>query len=147
MPRDGYFLVMSDTPREKIEALRQGIEVSPEIADEDAELLFEFTEAVDDDFSDRRHAKFLEYSTVMAEGVDDGLLARSLEDREATEEIVDWIFENYQNDEVNRNFRVALRVFAKRVSEGDDDELPPSVDWVSTVTSPENVGDNPGHYV
>lgn len=138
---------MSDTPREKIETLRQAIEESPSIPDEDAELLLEFSDSVDDDFGDRRHAKFLEYNTVMAEEVDDGLLTRALEDRDATEEIVDWIFQNYENDEVNRNFRVALRVFAKRVSDGDDDELPPSVDWVPTITSPENLDDNPGHYV
>lgn len=138
---------MSDTPREEIEALRQRIEESSSIADDDAERLLEFSDRVDDDFGDRRHAKFLRYSTLMAEELADGLLTMALEEREATEEIVDWIFRNHENDEVNRNFRVTLRVFAKRVSGGPDDELPPSVDWVPTHTSPEYDGNSPGHIV
>lgn len=138
---------MSDSPREEIETLRQHIEESPEIADNDADRLLEFSSRVDDHFRDRRHAKFLRYCTHMAEELDDDLLTAAFEDREATEEILDWIFRNHENDEVNRNFRVALRVFAKRVSDGADDELPPSISWVPTHTSPDHDTNDPGHLV
>ncbi|MFB6302044.1 MAG: hypothetical protein ABEH78_04205 [Haloferacaceae archaeon] len=127
------------SPREEIEALREQIEDSPDIGDADAKRLLEFSDRLDEEKRDRRHEKFLRHCTRIAEEVDDGLLAASLEDREAAEEIVDWIFEAWDNEDVNRNFRVTLRVYGKLVSEGDD-ELPPSIGWVPTHTSPDRRG-------
>lgn len=126
-------------PREEIETLRRRIADSTDIGDADAERLREFSDLLDEQKRDRRHEKFLRHCTRIAEEVDDGLLAASLEDREATEEIVDWIFETWDNEDVNRNFRVTLRVYGRLVSEGDDD-LPPSIGWVPTNTSPDRRG-------
>jgi len=127
------------SPREEIETLRERIAESSDVGDADAERLLEFSDRLDEAKRDRRHEKFLRHCTRIAEDVADGLLAASLSDREATEEIVDWIFETWDNEDVNRNFRVTLRVYGKLVSEGDD-ELPDSIGWVPTNTSPERRG-------
>lgn len=128
------------SPREEIERLRERIADDPDIGDEDAERLLEFSDRLDGAKRDRRHEKFLRHCTRIAEEVDDGLLAASLSDREAAEEIVDWIFEAWDNEDVNRNFRVTLRVYGKLLSEGDDDEPPDSIGWVPTHTSPDRRG-------
>jgi hypothetical protein len=126
-------------PREEIESLREQIADSPDIGEADADRLLQFSDRLDEEKRDRRHQKFLRHCVRIAEEVDDGLLAASLEDREATEAIVDWIFEEWDNEDVNRNFRVTLRVYGKLVSEGDDD-LPDSIGWVPTNTSPDRRG-------
>lgn len=138
---------MSPSPREKIEILREHVRESPDVADADADRLLEFSDLLDGDKSDRRHEEFLRYCAVLAEECDDGLLAASLEDREATEAILDWVFDEVGNAETNRNFRVALRVFAKYLSDGPKDECPPSVDWVPTATEPDYDSRNPGHVI
>lgn len=127
------------SPREEIETLRQRIADNPDIGDADADRLLEFSDRLDEEKRDRRHEKFLRHCTRIAEEVDDGLLDASLSDREATEEIVDWIFETWDNEDVNRNFRVTLRVYGKLVSDGDD-ELPDAIGWVPTHTSPDRRG-------
>lgn len=126
------------SPREEIETLRERIADSPDVADADADRLLEFSDALDEAKRDRRHWKFLRHCTRIAEEVDDGLLAASLSDREAAEEIVDWIFEEWDNEEVNRNFRVTLRVYGKLVAGGDDP--PESIGWIPTNTSPDRRG-------
>lgn len=133
------------SPQEKIEALRRQLEEDPDIGETDAERLREFSDRLDDATREMRHEKLLRHGTIMAQELDDGLLTAALDDREATEEIVDWIHETFGNEETNRNFRVTLRVFAKHVG-GDGDECPPSVDWVPTNTSG-NYDTNPGHQV
>ncbi|MFB6080672.1 MAG: hypothetical protein ABEJ81_06725 [Haloferacaceae archaeon] len=125
-------------PREEIETLRERVADSPDVGDADAERLIEFSDALDEAKRDRRHEKFLRHCVRIAEEVDDGLLAASLSDREAAEAIVDWIFEEWENEDVNRNFRVTLRVYGKLVSDGD--EPPPSIGWIPTNTSPDRRG-------
>ncbi|MFB6281442.1 MAG: hypothetical protein ABEH40_05445 [Haloferacaceae archaeon] len=132
-------------PEEKLEALRAHIEESDDIAEADAELLFEF----DDRLAGtrvRRHEKLLRHCVILAEETEDGTLAASLTDREAAEEMMDWIFDARISEKANRNFRVALRVFGKKVSEGDDDELPDSIGWIPTHTSPD-YDSSPGHVI
>lgn len=127
---------MSD-PRGEIEVLKERIrEGEREVSDEeDREALIEFSRRLDllrEEYSDHRHLKLLRHTTRMAEKV--GGLADSLTDREATEEIVRWIHTTYENPETNRDYRVALRVFGKRVAPNDDGDPPGSIDWVSSKT-------------
>ena len=73
---------------------------------------------------------------------DVGAVADALEDRDAAENIVRWIHSEYSNEETNRDYRVALRMCGKRVTEGedvsvDDDGFPTSVAWITTET-PQN---------
>lgn len=130
---------MSASPREEIETLRERIRDGSDVGDADAELLLEFSDLLDEDKSDRRHRTFLKHCTRMAEELDDDMLAAALDDREAAETVVDWIFETWDNEDVNRNFRIALRVFGKYVGDGED-EYPPSIDWIPTHTSPDRRG-------
>ena len=67
----------------------------------------------------------------MAEEV--GGLADTLTERDATEAIVRWINREYDNEETNRDYRVAIRVFGRRMTPGDNP--PESIDWVPSGTS------------
>lgn len=127
---------MGHDPGTQLDNLRKRIETNSEIADADRELLLEFDERLNllaQQYSDYRHLKLLRHCTIMAEQCDDGLLARALDDREACEQLVAWINSTYSNEETNRDYRSALRVFAKRVTDCDD--WPESVEWVPTSTS------------
>lgn len=127
---------MGQNPGAQLENLKERIELSEEIADADRELLVEFDKRLDllaQEYSDYRHLKLLRHMTIVAENCDDGVLAQALEDRAACEEIVAWINSTYSNEETNRDYRSALRVFSKRVTPGDD--WPESVAWVPTNTS------------
>ena len=133
-------------PATQIENMRERIETSDEISDADRELLIEFSDELyllQTKYSDHRHLKLLSHCTNMAETV--GGLAEALEDRDAAEEIVRWINRTYDNVETNRDFRVALRVFGRRVTDGDDDDPPESIDWIPSGT-PRNYdpAPNPG---
>jgi site-specific recombinase XerD/ribosomal protein L37AE/L43A len=123
-------------PRTQVDRLRERItEGEREIESEaDRERLLEFSDRLDllrEEYGDHRHLKLLRHCTRIAEHV--GGLNAALTDREATEDIVRWIHSQYENEETNRDYRVALRVFARRVTEGD--EVPDSVAWVSSKTS------------
>ena len=134
---------MDGSPSERIEELRQRIEESPDIGAADAAVLREFDDRLEG-VGERRHERLLRYCVALAEGADSGLLAAALDDREAAEALVEWVFEAVENEEENRNFRVALRVFGKRL--GDGDGLPPSIGWIPTSVTPEFDTD-PGHHV
>ncbi|AFO57038.1 integrase [Natrinema sp. J7-2] len=128
---------MTSTPRDRIDTLRGRIETG-DIGDDDRDLLLEFSDRLDllaQQYSDHRHEKLLRHCVIMAEELDADTLATALEERDAAETIVAWINRTYDNEETNRDYRSALRVFAKRVSDGDDDECPPSIDWVPSSTS------------
>lgn len=125
---------MDGEPRSRIEALRQRIEDSEAISDDDRENLLEFSRQVDllsSEYSDLRHEKLLRHCTRIAENV--GGLADALEDREAAEDILQWINATYDNEETNSDYRTALRVFSYRVLKAD--EPPEAVAWVPTGTS------------
>lgn len=117
-----------------IERLRERIETSDDLADADRDLLIEFSDRMrllKSDYSLPRHEKLLRHATRMGEEV--GNLAGALDDRDAAEQLVIWINETYENEETNRDYRSALRVFSRRVSDGD--ETPESIEWVPTGTS------------
>ncbi|WP_101294146.1 tyrosine-type recombinase/integrase [Halegenticoccus soli] len=120
--------------RTQIRNLRDRIQESDEIDDEDAELLLQFSDEMDllkSKYTDHRHIKLLRHVTRIAENV--GRLADALEDREASKEIVRWINRKYDNEYTNHDYRTALRVFAKRVT--DEEGVPASVEWVPSGTS------------
>lgn len=121
-------------PSEQIENLRERIKTSDEISKEDKEVLLDFSDQLfllKSQYSDYRHTKLLRHCTIIAENI--GGLHRSLEEKPAAEDIIRWINRNYKNEETNRDYRVALRVFGRRVTDGD--KPPSSIDWVPSNTS------------
>jgi integrase len=120
--------------RTQITNLRDRIKEAEKITDEDAKLLLRFSDEMDllkSEYTDHRHIKLLRHTTRIAENV--GGLADALEDREATQEIARWINREYDNEYTNHDYRTALRVFARRVT--DEEGIPASVDWVPSGTS------------
>lgn len=127
-------------PKKQIETLREKIENGERGgSDDDKEVLLDFSNEIrlrGTDYSDYRHLKLLRHCTRIAEEV--GGLADALDDRDTAEEIALWIEEEYDNEETNRDYRVAFRVFGRRVTdEGVDgpDSPPKSIDWVPSGTS------------
>ncbi|PSQ27810.1 integrase [Halobacteriales archaeon QS_9_68_17] len=124
---------MSDT-RAKVESLRERIQDSNDISEQDREVLLKFSDTIyllKSEYTDHRHDKLLRHCTRIAEKV--GGLADSLEDQSAAENIVRWINQTYTNEYTNHDYRTALRVFGRRVSEGD--EIPDSIEWIPSGTS------------
>jgi len=123
-------------PRNQIENLRDGIQSGERGGSPaDQQALIDFSDEIrlrGKEYSDYRHLKLLRHNTRIAEEV--GGLADALEDRDAAEPIVLWINENYENEETNRDYRVAFRVFGRKMSDGDD-EPPDSIAWVPSGTS------------
>lgn len=118
----------------RLERLRAQIEEEP-LREADYEILQAFDDELtlrSHEYSQLRHAKLLRHCLFMARETE--TLAEAIEDREAAEEIVRWVNRTYSNEETNSDFRTALRVFGKYVSEGDD-EVPPSISWVTAGTS------------
>lgn len=125
---------MSDQLGETIERLRDRVRESGELSEEDRQSLLDFSDRLfllKTEYSNYRHEKLLRHCTIMAENV--GGLTEALTDRRAAEEIVEWINRNYENEETNRDYRSAIRVFAKRVTEGK--ETPDSIAWIPSGTS------------
>lgn len=121
-------------PRSNIETLRDRISTSDELSDADREALLEFSDELylrTSQYSDHRHEKLLRHCTIIAETV--GSLADTLDSQDAAREIVRWINRTYDNEETNRDYRVSLRVFGRRVTDGD--EIPDSIDWIPSGTS------------
>ncbi|WP_135852585.1 site-specific integrase [Halorussus salinus] len=124
-------------PRDSVETLREKIENGERDIDQqaDRDALLEFSRTLDllsTEYSDYRHLKLLRHCTRMAEHV--GGLADALDDRDAAEDIVAWINRTYDNEETNRDYRSAIRVFGKRTTDSDD-AVPESLAWVPTGTS------------
>lgn len=106
----------------------------------DTDRLLEFSDELDllrTEYSDYRHLKLLRHCTRIAEHV--GGLDAALRDEEAAKDIVRWINRTYDNEETNRDYRSAIRVFGKRVTNGDvpadDNGIPESLAWIPTGTS------------
>lgn len=99
------------------------------------------------EYSDHRHDKLLRHCTRMAEHVD-ASLAAAPSDRETAEAFVRWIHDTYENPETNRDYRVALRTFGRRLAEAngtistDRDDIPDALSWVSAST-PSNYSPSP----
>ena len=121
-------------PDEAIDRLRERIRDSDELSEADRNALLDFSDELflrRSEYSGHRHEKLLRHCTRMAEEV--GGLAAAREDRAAAEELVRWMNRTYDNEETNRDYRIALRVFGKRLAE--DDEAPDSLAWVPSSTS------------
>lgn len=117
-------------PERELEGVREQLENGDRGgSEEDREALLAFDKQMRlrrSEVGAHRALKLLRHTTRMSEEV--GGLARALDDKEAAEEIVAWIHSTYDNPETNRDYRVALRMFGKRL--GDDGEAPPSIDWI-----------------
>ena len=108
----------------------------------DREALLEFSDRLAllrSEYSVHRHEKLLRHCTIISENV--GGIADALTDKEAAESIVRWINREYTNEETNKDYRIALRMFGKRVAEVREDiptnekGVPESLTWVPTTTS------------
>lgn len=127
------------TPHERIDSGERGG------TDRERDLLLAFSDRLQllrSEYSDNQHLKLLNHCVGISEHCP-GDLSACLEDREAAEDIVRWINATYDNEEVNRDYRVALRMFGKRVTESsqtdvatgtDDMEFPGSVAWITSTT-------------
>lgn len=129
---------MAQSVSEEVERLKKRIENGERDIDQeqDKQRLIEFSgriELLREQYSDHRHLKLLRHLTRIAEKV--GGLDDSLKQREAAEDIVRWIHSEYDNQETNRDYRVALRVFGKRVTSDNDEDPPDSINWISAETS------------
>ena len=133
-------------PRREIETLCERIEQGKRGGETaDREKLLAFSDRLGllrEEYGDHRHLKLLRHCTRMAEHP--GGLANALTDRDATENIVRWIHSEYDpknggSHETNRDYRVALRVFGRRVTdkgvENNPENPPASIAWVSSKTS------------
>jgi hypothetical protein len=129
-------------PERQLENLHERIETSEDLSEEDCEILQGFSDRLvllKSEYSSQRHEKLLRHCTIAAEEV--GGLAESLEDRDAAEDLVLWINRNYDNEETNKDYRIALRMFGKRIAETGmdipttDNGVPESLAWIPTTTS------------
>jgi len=119
---------------DKYENLRERLQAGEDVSDADATVLEEFAQRLDllnSEYSIARKAKLLNHLVVMAE--EHGDLAAVLDDRDAAEHLVAWINRRYDNEETNRDYRVAVRVFGRHVTDGDD--VPDPLDWIPSGTS------------
>lgn len=126
---------------EAVERLRQQVAKGKrDVAEADRDALLRFSDALHlrkSRCGDARHEKLLRHCAIMAESV--GGLADALDDRDAAEAIVRWIHTTYSNEETNRDYRVALRVFGRHATDAsvsDDPNDPPrALDWIPSGTS------------
>jgi len=122
-------------PTTEIEVLREQLDAGERGRDDaDRERLLEFSRQMhlDANVGEYRHLKLLRHATRMSEEA--GSLAAALADRGVAEEIVEWIQTTYDNEETNRDYRVALRQFGTKVGDSNG-EPPASLAWVSGDTS------------
>lgn len=140
MPRD---------PARQIEVLRDRIESSDRLDDEDRSALLAFSDELrfrQSDYGDHRHLKLLRHCTILAgesqhydpEDLPDGRLVDALDDADVAKDFVRWIHRRFDSEETDRDYRVAMRRFAAHLSEGDPndpDTLPPSIAQISATTS------------
>jgi len=127
---------MARDPQQDVEALREKIRNGErDLSERDAEALDEFARrmALQPEAAGwLRQRKMLRHAVRIAEHIDADLVD-VLDDRAVTEAAVTWIQREYDIDETpetNKDYRAALRKFAKVL--GEEGELPESVSWVST---------------
>jgi integrase len=143
---------MTAGKRGLIQILRERIADSRGLSGDDREVLLRYSDHFDilgkAKYSDHRNEKLLRHLTRMGEEV--GGLADRLTDSDAAERIVALMNTTYDNPETNRDYRDALRVFGKRLAEGDSgidpdtlkDGVPKSLARVS-VKTPKNYQPTP----
>ncbi|WP_049980236.1 tyrosine-type recombinase/integrase [Halolamina rubra] len=116
------------------ENLVDRIQESDDIADSDRDVLDEFRRQLDllsSRYSLNRKIKLLRHLVLLAERYGD--VASLPDDRSHAEETVAWINREFTNEETNRDYRAAIRVFGRHVTDGD--EIPESLSWVPSGTS------------
>jgi site-specific recombinase XerC len=114
-----------------IDNLRERIQISDHIDDDDREALLRFSDEMefhDVEYTDARHVKLLQHCTVLAgsspnkydpDELPDTRLVDAIHDREELKKIARWIKRNFDSEETKRDYRVALRMFAEHVTPGD----------------------------
>jgi len=123
-------------PKEGIEKLRDRIKDSDEITEADAAALLDFSDELylrKTETGYHRHAKLLRHCVRIAENV--GGLHDALTDKDAAKTILNWIHRTYDNEETNRDYRVAVRMFGRRTTEDGGDHPPESIAWIPSGTS------------
>ena len=123
-------------PDTQLENLLERIDTSDDIAAADRKQILAFNDRLSllaQEYSTYRQLKLLRHITLLAERCEDGLVTAALDDRDAAESLVSHINRRFDNEETNRDYRSALRVFGRRVTDGDD--VPESLEWVPTGTS------------
>ena len=130
--------------RRALKQLREQIKHSETLTDQDRENLIRFDDQMAllrSEYSVSRREKHLRACSIMAgqarripqEELPNIELSAALKSRHAAEELVRWINERYENEETNKDYRTALRMFGKRVT--TDDSLPEALEWIPTTTS------------
>jgi integrase len=129
-------------PKRQLTLLKERIENSDSLSEDDRKALLEFSDRLNllrSEYSVQRHEKLLRHCTIAAEEV--GGLTDSLEEKSVAESILLWINEKYDNEETNKDYRLAIRMFGKRLAESrdgietNDDGIPESLSWIPTTTS------------
>jgi len=135
---------MTNDPRRKVELLRGQIEDSDSITERDRENLLAFSDRLDllkSEYSDQRHEKLLRHCAIMAgqsqrisdDELPDTELSETLDSTAAAEDMLRWINRRYDNEETNKDYRLALRAFGKHITDGD--EVPEFLEGIPTTTS------------
>jgi len=127
-------------PEQAVETLEQKIRDGERaiVHERDRDALLAFLREMQlmrETYGYHRQVKLLRHCVRMAEE-SGASIADALEDKAAAEEIVRWIHSEYDLDEspeTNQNYRVALRVFGRRVSDDNGDEPPESIDWIKST--------------
>lgn len=140
-----------DRLRDQLKAARgDDVDVDEEdvrdVTAEDADLLLRFDDRMallPSEYGNQRREKLLRHVTIAAEAEGTDVRA-ALESREAAEAVVRWIHDEHdpeETPETNKDFRIALRMFGKRLVESgvdvptDTDGIPESLAWIPTTTS------------
>ena len=121
--------------RSALNSLRDNISESELISERDRDALLAFDDRLAllrSEYGVHRHEKLLRHLWIVSRD-SPASVADILDDRDAAEDAVRWVNENKRNEETNRDYRVALRVFGKRVSDGDG--VPDSLSWIPSSTS------------
>jgi len=134
-------------PDRQLERLKSQIEEGARsVSDKDGELLLQFDDRMallPSEYGTQRREKLLRHCTKIAEGEENSLV-EALEEREAAEGLIRWIHDKHdpeETPETNKDYRIALRMFGKRLVESgvdvpaDDEGIPKSLAWIPTTTS------------
>jgi integrase len=118
------------------------------ICERDRDVLLNFDDRLGllrSKYSVHRHEKLLRHVFVVARD-SDASVADAVDDRSAAEDCVRWIHQAYKNEETNRDYRVALRMLGKHVTDGD--EIPDTLSWINAGTSKDyNPTPNPANMI
>lgn len=133
---------MVTNPDDSLDRLRTQLQNNDRGATEsDRDLLLRFSDRLQllrSEYSTQRHEKLLRHMTILSEGPAN--LDELLRSRDHVEDVVRWVNQEYSNEETNKDYRIAIRMFGKRLAEDGvtvdmTDDYPASVEWIPTTTS------------